>query len=595
MSRRPIAILLFILAVALLSGGVWWVSFTTALQPIADRGRADLSLAADRLVGELQRFRQVAVLLADHPDLAPLLAQGQGQARARSVLLRTSDKVGTLEILLADAEGAVLASSSDAPTASVTGQPHFQRAMQGAIGSYHTRLNETGQRVFSFAVPVFVGGEVAGAVIVDVDMEAVEESDWRGDPQAIYFTDEAGVVFVSNRSELLLRRQSGAGALPPAALGYLPSTLQPFFSHRALRIGDLELWFVDAGRYIPARALHFSQPLPVIGMTGEVLISTAQAERIAGLQAAFAAALSFAFGALLFLAAERRRALSEKLEIEARANAVLEARVEARTRELSDVNRSLRREIAEREEAEAALKKAQADLVQAGKLSALGKMSAGISHELNQPLMAIQNFAANAETFLERGNTEVAASNLARISDLARRMGRIIKNLRAFARQESEPISDVDIVSVVDAALEVAHARLHQLGVTVDWAPPPAPVKVRGGEVRLQQVVLNLVSNAADAMERAPEKRLLIELAREGGKVRLTVRDTGPGIDDPGKIFDPFYSTKEVGHSEGMGLGLSISYGLVQSFGGEIRGRNHPEGGAVFTVELTASGMEQVA
>ncbi|MCT8160272.1 sensor histidine kinase [Pseudoruegeria sp. SHC-113] len=595
MVRRPFAILMFVIAVALLSGGVWWFSFTSALQPIADRGRADLSLAADRLAGALQRYRQVGVLLADHLDLALLLTEGEGRQRAQELLLATSDKVGTLEIAVVDIDGAVLASSRGAEAASRTGQPHFHRAMQGAIGSYHTSLPETGQRIFYFAVPVFVEGAVEGAVVVEVDMEEVEESDWHGDPQAIYFTDEAGVVFVSNRSELLLRRRAEEGALPPASLGYLPATLQPFFAYRAFMVSGLELWFVDAGKYIPARALHFTQPMPVIGMTGEVLIGTALAERIAWLQAAFAAALSLAFGAFLFLAAERRRALSDKLTIEARANAVLEARVEARTRELSGVNRSLRREIAEREEAEAALKKAQADLVQAGKLSALGKMSAGISHELNQPLMAIQNFAANAETFLERGKVDVAAGNLARISDLARRMGRIIKNLRAFARQESEPITDVDIVAVVEAALEVADARLHQASVQVDWAPPEAPVMVRGGEVRLQQVVLNLVTNAADAMERAQEKRLSIGLTSEAGRVRLSVRDTGPGIDDPGKIFDPFYSTKEVGHSEGMGLGLSISYGLVQSFGGEIRGRNHEEGGAIFTVDLTASGMEQAA
>jgi two-component system C4-dicarboxylate transport sensor histidine kinase DctB len=262
--------------------------------------------------------------------------------------------------------------------------------------------------------------------------------------------------------------------------------------------------------------------------------------------------------------------------------------VAERTRALSQTNAQLRREVAEREEAEAALKRAQADLVRAGKLTALGQMSAGISHELNQPLMAIQSFAENARQFIDRGQTEVAAGNLARISDLARRMGRIIRNLRAFARQESEPAARVDIVKTLEAAVELTQARLGRDGITLNWTPPEDQIWVRGGEVRLSQVFVNLVTNAADAMIGSESPEITIRIRQVERSVTVDVLDTGPGIDDPEKIFDPFYSTKEVGASEGMGLGLSISYGMVQSFGGDIHGRNRAEGGAVFTVTLAA-------
>jgi two-component system C4-dicarboxylate transport sensor histidine kinase DctB len=201
--------------------------------------------------------------------------------------------------------------------------------------------------------------------------------------------------------------------------------------------------------------------------------------------------------------------------------------------------------------------------------------------------MAIRSYAENASLFLDRDETGKAAENLGRISDLARRMGRIIKNLRAFARQESEAMSDVDIGQTVAAALELTEARLGRAGVAVEWTPPAAPIWVRGGEVRLQQVVVNLLTNAADAMEGGG--RVTLRIAPEGGRVRLTVSDTGPGIAEPERIFDPFYSTKEVGAGEGMGLGLSISYGIVKNFGGTITGRNRPEGGAEFTVELQAA------
>jgi two-component system, NtrC family, C4-dicarboxylate transport sensor histidine kinase DctB len=313
--------------------------------------------------------------------------------------------------------------------------------------------------------------------------------------------------------------------------------------------------------------------LPVVEMVGESLVDIAPAERQASLVAAMAAAASIGLGAVVFALMERRRALAERLASEAKANALLETRVAERTRELSEANDQLHR--------------AQADLVQAGKLSALGQMSAGISHELNQPLMAIRSYAENATLFLERNMGDKAADNLGRISDLARRMGRIIKNLRAFARQESEAVNDVDLVQVVAAALELTEARLRTGGVTVDWTAHVAPLWVRGGEVRLQQVLVNLISNAADAIGSGGV--VAIGVSEAGGRVRLTVRDSGPGIAEPDRIFDPFYTTKEVGASEGMGLGLSISYGIVKSFGGEISGRNRPEGGAEFIVDLAAA------
>ena len=253
---------------------------------------------------------------------------------------------------------------------------------------------------------------------------------------------------------------------------------------------------------------------------------------------------------------------------ESRANAALEMRVAERT---------------------AALSRTQAELVQAGKLSALGQMSAGISHELNQPLMAISSYAENGTLLLDRGRVKDAAENLEKISEMARRMGRIIRNLRAFARAESEPATRVGLASVVEGALELVQGRIARAGVAIDWQRPESPAIVMGGEVRLGQVVVNLIANALDALEGAEEKRITIRIARAGERVRLTIRDTGPGIAEPARIFDPFYSTKEVGSAEGMGLGLSISYGLVQGFGGTLSGETAPGGGALFTVDLRAA------
>ncbi len=572
----------FLLAVAAFAGGVGWFAFTSALGQLEERGRADLSLASDRLTGQLQRYRELAVLLADHPALISALEDGSG-SEASALLTRKADVSGSLGVLLADERGRIVAASAGVAEGRVTGTPHFERAMTGALGVFHWVEAGSGQRVYAYAAPVFApDGPAQGAVIVEADMAGLEWN-WPADPSPVFFSDETGLVFVANRSELVLtaRRDAVEGA-------------RAFPAHVSRFVDGHDLWTVDGGPYVPARALHLTLPLPVIGMTGEILLDLGTVLNLALLQAAVAAALCLAFGAMLYLATERRRDLAEKLRAEAAVTAALEARVAERTGELSEANAELVREVGERKEAEAALKRAQADLVQAGKLSALGQMSAGISHELNQPLMAIQSFAENGAVLLERGKAEAAGENLGRIGEMARRMGRIIRNLRAFARQEKAEMADVDLVAVVDAALEIARPRLTNAGVALLWPRPAGPVMVRGGEVRLQQVVLNLVSNAVDAMEGRAAPR--VEVALEAGDpVVLTVRDTGPGITEPDRIFDPFYTTKEVGGSEGMGLGLSISYGLVQSFGGAIRGRNHPSGGAVFTVELSPARLERAA
>ncbi|SER02375.1 two-component system, NtrC family, C4-dicarboxylate transport sensor histidine kinase DctB [Thalassovita taeanensis] len=571
--------ILFLSAVTVFAGGVWRYGYVQALDQVAQRGEADLTLATDRLTGQLQLYQQLAVLMADHPGLAGLNGAAD-VARARVLLLEVADKTAALDVLRVDSAGRVLATANGTEPDMVADQPYFQRARQGALGEHHGINAVTGQRAYYFAAPSFDGdGVFSGAVVVVANIGRVE-AEWRGARPAVFFTDDDGVVFISNRSELLFWQQRTGGGLRPQT-GAMPD-----FAMR--QTGRHEMWLADWSPYVPRRALHLARDLPVIGMRAEALIDVDPARRLAGLQAAVVAAVCLAFGALLFLATERRRTL-------ALANARLETRVAERTGELSAANAALRREVAERSAAEAALKKAQADLVQAGKLSALGQMSAGISHELNQPLMAIQQYAENGALFLDRGKPGGAVQNLERISALAKRMARIIKNLRAFSRQESEPVTRVDLAMVVGSALELSEARLLQEGVALEWHAPPGPVEVMGGEVRLGQVVVNLISNAVDAMAGRTGKRITITLRRAGGQVFLDVADTGPGIREPERIFDPFYSTKEVGASEGMGLGLSISYGLVQSFGGVIRGRNRTGGGAVFTVELTAAAQEAAA
>lgn len=573
---RAALVLAFLGVVAILSGFVWRTTYVQGLNQLAARGQANLALAGDRLIGELRRYRDLSVLMADHPVVHNALREGPKGA-TKDLLLEVADKSAALDIIVLDSVGRTIVSATGRGPQKLAPHHYVKRALRGALGWGHGPARPLTERAFFHASPVFDGaGKVQGAVVLITNLNGIDYN-WRGTAPATFFTDKEGEVTIANREELLFwQRPAGSSGLiqPSGAV----------LAYTSFMVGPHELWALGGGRYLPRRALHMTQELPVIGMIGEVLLDVSQTRTLATSQAAAVAALCLAFGSVLFVAAERRRTL-------AAANAELEARVAIRTEALRQTNAKLVAEAAEREEAQEALRRAQGDLVQAGKLSALGQMSAGISHELNQPLMAIRSFAENAVQFLDREKPERAGDNLTRISEMAQRMGRIIQNLRAFARQDDGPQGAVDLGDVLRAALDLTAAHREAAGVEIAFDPRTENIWVRGGEVRLSQVFVNLVTNAVDAMDGAATKTLWINVSA-GDVVEVRFRDTGPGIEMPDKVFDPFYTTKGVGETGGMGLGLSISYGIVQSFGGQIKGSNHPEGGAVFTVTLEPATKE---
>jgi len=570
---KLVRILSFALASLAFVVTVWWIGLGQSLDQLERRGQSDLALASDRLIKQLSRYRELIVVLAGDPqlrdpDITPEALQ--------EVLLRPADLSGALDLVLIDNARQPVASASGQVPGAWLEEEFIDRALSGALGNFHAISPEFDTRAFYFAAPVFApDGPVMGVLVAIVDMDPIE-AEGRGQIPAVLFTDTLGVTFSSNRSELVLKQRGNQ--LADTTAQYEAADLRPFVPFEASKVHGGTLWRIDAGPYVPDRALHISRDLPVLDLTAEVLVDARPAYVVAGLQASVSGALLAFFGSILFLTAERRRLLAS-------ANAALEDRVARRTTELSRINEVLRTEVAERREAETALKRAQDELVQVGKLSALGRMSAGISHELNQPLMAIRSFAENGTKFLERENTEEVGSNLAKITSLAGRMARIIKNLKAFARQESQPVGRVDLVAVAEAALELTETVTAREGIQMRLDLPDAPIWVEGGEVRLSQVVVNLITNAADAMSDSVEKRISLTVTADREPL-IRVRDTGPGITDPGRIFEPFYSTKTVGEGECTGLGLSISYGLVQSFGGNILGENAEGGGAIFTVRL---------
>lgn len=559
MSRNK-AIAASILAIyalgALLTGGaVYRYSYLANLERLQETGRIRIQQASDRLMGQLTGYTYLINLLADHPSVVSGVTGGGIPPETGDLLEQSVLTYGADGIVVSDAAGSVVAASSPDGAPLPVSSSLLRAALNGRLG-LETALDGQ-RRLFRLSRGVIDRRAPAiGAVFVTIDVASLE-FEWEVDPEAICFFDRTQTVFASTRQSLLMRQDRGADTVT--------NGLRPFPEHGLRREGDFEIWEFAGGDALPRQALVVSRAIPQLDMTVRGFLDTAPARMTALLRGLLAAAVLGVIGLAGLITALWRRRMADRLAIEAAANARLEERVEQRTSEL---------------------RVAQDQLVQASKLSALGEMSAGISHELNQPLAAIMNFAENGRKLLDRGRTREAADNLGEIAQQVERMDRIIRNLRSFARNEVEIVEPVDLEAAVGRAIALTKPSLEKGGIEIAWKAPEDPVLVLGGEVRLQQVMVNILSNAQDALAEAEEKRISVQLETTGTDAVLRISDTGPGIPDPSRVFEPFYTTKELGASKGLGLGLSISYGLVGSFGGELSCANREEGGAEFTIRL---------
>lgn len=289
-------------------------------------------------------------------------------------------------------------------------------------------------------------------------------------------------------------------------------------------------------------------------------------------------------GVLLIL--QRRAHVLQRIRIEKDQRTHLEVRVRERTSDLNKANASLRTEVVERRNAEEQLRKSQKDLVQAGKLAALGKMSAAISHEVNQPLAAIKSYADNASKLMDLSRLDDVRTNITHISTMSDRITEISQHLRNFARQPGDALKVVNVAEVVRETIGLVGPQLRAQGAEVRFSPEGETLLALGGQLRLQQVLVNIITNALEAMQDQSKPRIDIDLQATGNRVEIIMRDYGPGIASEalGHVFEAFHTTKTAGI--GMGLGMSISQNIINDFGGDLSADNHRDGGAVFRVSL---------
>lgn len=549
------------LLLALALGGTSW---RIALHRLDARLDQSLILARRAVETEIERVRPLPAVVAEDSRVRAAAARPDdaGLAREASRHLQVVARLaGSSLLYLLDEEGTAIAASNwDAP-GSLVGEsyafrPYFRDAMRQGPGRFYGIGVTTGEPGYFLAVRMTVEGRNA-VVVAKVDLRPLEAT-WSAAAVAVAIADEDGVVFLSGVDEW---RYRPLRPLPPEVL---------------VRAAERRTWtgidlagrpplLASAAPDDPPRPLlageEFRARTAVLPADGWTLISAEPtgAARRAGAVAALVAALGgLALAALLSAAAQRRRAIQMRL----RQGEILEARVVERTAALTQEAETRRR-------AEADLRVAQDGLIHAEKMAALGRMSAAIVHEISQPLAAMEA-TLMAATLGSEPLPEPASRRIATARSHVQRLLRTVRHLKSFSRREPSRREPVALRAAVEAAAELVAPRLRGSGACLVLPDAPVGPTVLAGQARLEQVILNLLLNALDAVQGRPKARIEVSWTMEKGEVRLTVADTGAGMSPEAleRAGEPFFTSKPSG--EGLGLGLAISRAILEEFGGRL-------------------------
>jgi two-component system C4-dicarboxylate transport sensor histidine kinase DctB len=583
---------------AVLLAAMVWIAGVTAERraqgDLARRAQGSAALHAAVLRSELDKHRSLPFVLAQDPDVAAVLRSGStAGARALDHKLETlAGGTRAAVIYVLDAKGMAIAASNWRQPTSFVGsdysfRPYFTDAKRAGVAELFA-LGTVSRRPGLFMSRRVEGPNGAlGVVVVKVEFERLE-ADWSAAEPA-FAADPEGIILVTSvtpwRFSTLaplpaferrrLHAEQRFGAAPFTVLAASPAVSAgrtPVLTTTALPGGE-------AGRFMVAGA-----DLGAGGWTVFTLTPAGAALRTAA-AAAHAVALLAGLticGVAAALLRWRGQATVRAARQEA-ARAELEARVEERTAELRKTNRRLTVEMDERRRAEAHVHLMQDELVQSNKLAALGQIAAGVAHEINQPVAAIRAYADNAAVFLDRADAKTARGNLSLIAGLTDRIGVITDELRAFARKTTAPAAPVAVREAIEGALLLVGPRIRQQGVHILRNEADEGVHVMAERFRLEQVLVNLLQNALEALEGAGDPEIAVQVATRRAQVRIVIADNGPGVAPRAAktLFTPFATPKP----RGLGLGLVISRDIIAEFGGELSLELGP--GARFVITLS--------
>ncbi|MCG7518394.1 ATP-binding protein [Ruegeria sp. Ofav3-42] len=530
-----------------------------------NRAEVRLTLYSGNLLSELRRNAIVPQLLARDPTLISAL-QSSDYSLSSLRLISFVEEIGAASLMLLDSDGLTRAATDrNRLGEGHRSSPYFIDAVRSNSTIFTVIEKESGGYSFVYSRRIEANAEILGVIVVEVDLQKFERA-WAGISDAVMVTDSTGTIILSTEPQwrgleenAALRRQPPQGAIQRAIRATTDWTALPpdgYLQGEAVMRMETR---------IPFRGWKMTSFTTYASIREKV--NSVLALEIMG----FAILLALAFYALS-RRATFRMALFQRESAELRA-----------------LNTRLKREIAERERVEKTLEVAEQTLAQSSKLAALGEMSAAVSHELNQPLAAMKTYLAGARLLLRRNRAEEALASFGRIDGLIERMGAITRQLKSYARKGADTFSPVNLGEALATSLSMMEPQLRQRHVKITQILPDEPVLVMGDQMRIEQVMVNLLRNALDATKSVSEPDVEIILAA-GDMAVLTVRDNGYGIENIENLFEPFYTTKQPG--DGVGLGLAISSGIVNDHGGRLTARNSPQGGAVFEMQLPRLGSD---
>jgi two-component system C4-dicarboxylate transport sensor histidine kinase DctB len=584
-SAPDLWLLLLVLASAVaVVASVKWEE-ARGLASLEAKARASAELYGSSVERLLDKFRILPPLMAQRPDIVALFLDPDDEATRESAHLvagKAAAMTGALQIRFLTPSAEVIA-TGHGPVSLYEAEgerfkDYFVAALEGRLGRGHSLIAPS-RPVYHFAHVVKDGETIVGVIVVDVSLEEIEQS-WRVSGEPLYITDEHGFVFLSSEASWRLMRVS-----PPVA----PSASLPVRATGHPLVFSVKR---DDGSVVDF--IGVTRSIPILGWEMHVfgdLAPVRQNMLSVGAITAFTAASLI----VLYVFFMRRKARAERQHRQDQAMALrLERRVRDRTRELTGANQALAAEVEERRIAEEKLRSAQDELVQTAKLAAIGQISAAMSHEFSQPLTAIRSYAENAVQFFKVGRSEEGSENLRRIYVLVERMAKLSKTLRTFARRASPEIGPVSLRLTLEEVSLLLAPTVQATGVDLE-VDMRADIEVLGDPVRLTQILVNIVSNAIDAVRDRPVRLVRITAERRGDRALIKVRDTGPGIprEVEERIFEPFFTTKPAG--EGVGLGLSIADKLTRDLNATIEFRNADDGGAEFSVLVPVADNDAVA
>ncbi|GFZ60157.1 two-component sensor histidine kinase [Pseudomonas amygdali pv. eriobotryae] len=578
------------------------ISEHSGIKSLRETGERQLELHARTVESEISKYTYLPSVLELESSVSQLLNEPSPelQQQVNRYLEGMNRRSGSRAIYVMDTTGRVLATSNWRDSDSYQGEDlsfraYFQDAVRGLPGRFYGIGTTTGESGYYLAHGLEDKGRIIGVAVIKVRLEALEER-WQRARLEAFVSDENGIIILSSDPA---RRLKSVRPLTPQVKERLARSLQYYWwplnelvplERETLSEGVEKLVFpanVSVDReHKQVSYLAQSRPLSDTAWHLTLLTPLEDLRREAANQGMLVAVACALVTFLLIAWNERRKVILTRLaarEALQAANNELERKIAERTEHLRASNERLKAQIRERRQAEDTLRRAQDELVQAGKLAAIGQMSTSIAHELNQPLAALRTLSGNTVRFLERGALDTASANLRTINDLVDRMGRITASLRAFARRGDDQ-GQAQLSKAVEAAAQLLGVRLEQSGLTLHRDFVDATLSI--DQTRLEQILVNLIGNALDAMFNQPAPELWLTGSIEDGRYRLRVRDNGHGIDTKTRkhLFEPFFTTKP--GEQGLGLGLTLSASLAAAAGGSLSAEHPGDGGTTFFLSL---------